>query len=145
MEIKPLGTLTAVLYLIDGLISHHQAIMLKERTKRRLGSFLLFFFFFSSIRRHTRLTCDWSSDVCSSDLCARCAPLARPVRQSCLSTPRTGQSRRRGRDQEACGTGRASGAHRAQARQLRDQAFGGRRSEERRVGKECRARGEREE
>src|SRR5580698_6724152 len=29
---------------------------------------LMFFFFFSSIRRHTRLTCDWSSDVCSSDL-----------------------------------------------------------------------------
>src|SRR3989344_5412309 len=24
--------------------------------------------FFSSRRRHTRLTCDWSSDVCSSDL-----------------------------------------------------------------------------
>src|SRR6267142_2874654 len=27
-----------------------------------------FIFFFSSRRRHTRLTCDWSSDVCSSDL-----------------------------------------------------------------------------
>src|SRR5580698_10878074 len=27
-----------------------------------------FVFFFSSRRRHTRLTCDWSSDVCSSDL-----------------------------------------------------------------------------
>src|SRR6266480_5068571 len=27
-----------------------------------------FFFFFSSRRRHTSLTCDWSSDVCSSDL-----------------------------------------------------------------------------
>src|SRR5690242_13247054 len=27
--------------------------------------------FFSSRRRHTRLTCDWSSDVCSSDLIAR--------------------------------------------------------------------------
>src|SRR5690242_21554229 len=26
------------------------------------------FFFFSSRRRHTRLTCDWSSHVCSSDL-----------------------------------------------------------------------------
>src|SRR6266480_3991546 len=26
------------------------------------------FVFFSSRRRHTRLTCDWSSDVCSSDL-----------------------------------------------------------------------------
>src|SRR5256885_5226653 len=31
-------------------------------------SFLLFFFFFSSRRRHTRLQGDWSSDVCSSDL-----------------------------------------------------------------------------
>src|SRR5256885_12814388 len=30
---------------------------------------LLFFFFFSSRRRHTRLQGDWSSDVCSSDLC----------------------------------------------------------------------------
>src|SRR5690242_4492981 len=29
---------------------------------------MIFFFFFSSRRRHTRLTCDWSSDVCSSDL-----------------------------------------------------------------------------
>src|SRR4051812_49925584 len=28
-------------------------------------------FFFSSRRRHTRLTCDWSSDVCSSDLDSR--------------------------------------------------------------------------
>src|SRR4051812_46429000 len=28
-------------------------------------------FFFSSRRRHTRLTCDWSSDVCSSDLAQR--------------------------------------------------------------------------
>src|SRR5688572_31350741 len=28
----------------------------------------LLFFFFSSRRRHTRFDCDWSSDVCSSDL-----------------------------------------------------------------------------
>src|SRR2546430_12998339 len=27
-------------------------------------------FFFSSRRRHTRFDCDWSSDVCSSDLVA---------------------------------------------------------------------------
>src|SRR2546430_9782613 len=27
-------------------------------------------FFFSSRRRHTRFDCDWSSDVCSSDLCS---------------------------------------------------------------------------
>src|SRR5205085_11386945 len=30
--------------------------------------FCCFFFFFSSRRRHTRFDCDWSSDVCSSDL-----------------------------------------------------------------------------
>src|SRR2546430_3257482 len=29
---------------------------------------LSFVFFFSSRRRHTRFDCDWSSDVCSSDL-----------------------------------------------------------------------------
>src|SRR5262252_8704619 len=28
----------------------------------------MIFFFFSSRRRHTRSLCDWSSDVCSSDL-----------------------------------------------------------------------------
>src|SRR5438034_2176047 len=30
--------------------------------------YIFFFFFFSSRRRHTRSLCDWSSDVCSSDL-----------------------------------------------------------------------------
>src|SRR5690242_9659542 len=35
--------------------------ILKQNAKREMR------FFFSSRRRHTRLTCDWSSDVCSSD------------------------------------------------------------------------------
>src|SRR5260370_11142017 len=34
-------------------------------------SILLSLFFFSSRRRHTRFKCDWSSDVCSSDLIFR--------------------------------------------------------------------------
>src|SRR6266571_45641 len=34
----------------------------------QLVLYYCFLFFFSSRRRHTRLTCDWSSDVCSSDL-----------------------------------------------------------------------------
>src|SRR5260221_7914164 len=34
----------------------------------RITSASFFFFFFSSRRRHTRSLCDWSSDVCSSDL-----------------------------------------------------------------------------
>src|SRR2546430_9326175 len=33
-----------------------------------LNTYDVFFFFFSSRRRHTRFDCDWSSDVCSSDL-----------------------------------------------------------------------------
>src|SRR5256886_12180157 len=31
-------------------------------------------FFFSSRRRHTRFDCDWSSDVCSSDLAFKHRP-----------------------------------------------------------------------
>src|SRR5882762_4891925 len=33
-----------------------------------MKSCFVIFFFFSSRRRHTRFKCDWSSDVCSSDL-----------------------------------------------------------------------------
>src|SRR5260221_4862312 len=35
------------------------------------GNIILPVFFFSSRRRHTRSLCDWSSDVCSSDLGGR--------------------------------------------------------------------------
>src|SRR5438034_9498349 len=46
------------------------------------------FFFFSSRRRHTRSLCDWSSDVCSSDLIRRGdrdRPLPRGIgRAGCL-------------------------------------------------------------
>src|SRR5260370_28260901 len=35
-------------------------------------------FFFSSRRRHTRFKCDWSSDVCSSDLMMGGYMLIRP-------------------------------------------------------------------
>src|SRR2546430_5034192 len=51
-------------------------------------------FFFSSRRRHTRFDCDWSSDVCSSDLWLiswreRIDPLIRGVQE------RIGETRRR--------------------------------------------------
>src|SRR5437016_9348067 len=40
-------------------------------TTSRCGEFIrVVSFFFSSRRRHTRLVSDWSSDVCSSDLSA---------------------------------------------------------------------------
>src|SRR3989475_6612146 len=39
-----------------------------ERDPIRVVLVVLLIFFFSSRRRHTRFDCDWSSDVCSSDL-----------------------------------------------------------------------------
>src|SRR5260221_8430964 len=39
-----------------------------ERKTQTATTGIEFFFFFSSRRRHTRSLCDWSSDVCSSDL-----------------------------------------------------------------------------
>src|SRR5207248_8670062 len=84
-----------------------------------------FFFFFSSRRRHTRSYGDWSSDVCSSDL-------AMPITISCTPVPpaRWMSSSMHGitlsppsREKRFCPT-----------------YFVCRRSEERRVGKECRSR-----
>src|SRR6201996_7456529 len=42
--------------------------MLSPVPRRCTAVPVMFFFFFSSRRRHTRFDCDWSSDVCSSDL-----------------------------------------------------------------------------
>src|SRR3989344_4623277 len=47
-----------------------------------------FSFFFSSRRRHTRLTCDWSSDVCSSDLTAPAPCRAPQSGRRCWWPPR---------------------------------------------------------
>src|SRR2546427_8369356 len=48
---------------------------------------ILYFFFFSSRRRHTRFDCDWSSDVCSSDL----PPVERPDREQRVGRHRHGR------------------------------------------------------
>src|SRR5207249_5898582 len=94
------------------------------------------FFFFSSRRRHTRSKRDWSSDVCSSDLDALVLAVAGLVSQIV---------ERRGRD------GRRQLpdwllAHVGPAQRLGNQKGNtvSTRSEERRVGKECRYRGSRE-
>src|SRR5262249_60008154 len=74
-------------------------------------SCLLCFFFFSSRRRHTRLVSDWSSDVCSSDLEVAVA---------------------RGTGEAGASTAPASRTDSRSRQSLT------KRSEERRVGKECR-------
>src|SRR2546427_9121998 len=46
--------------------------------------YVFLFFFFSSRRRHTRFDCDWSSDVCSSDLVSKHrgdASMTQPLQQ----------------------------------------------------------------
>src|SRR5438874_9996470 len=87
------------------------------------------FFFFSSRRRHTRSLRDWSSDVCSSDL--QCSHRDQPIR----TVRRLVQHQVFAQDAEA------------HLRSLIGQLAGTcdgvpvpPRSEERRVGKECRSR-----
>src|SRR5690242_21259795 len=92
------------------------------------------FFFFSSRRRHTRLTCDWSSDVCSSDLGADLVVHATPVRDEPIVELRAGQTL------VDLPYPRSATAELAAANGARV-LDGLERSEERRVGKECRSRG----
>src|SRR2546427_4612312 len=53
---------------------------------------VLVFFFFSSRRRHTRFDCDWSSDVCSSDLMAWHAGIPRLCAHNSGAQRRTGDA-----------------------------------------------------
>src|SRR5256885_13199971 len=91
-------------------------------------------FFFSSRRRHTRLQGDWSSDVCSSDL-----PRVRGCQRSTTRSPpgRAARPHPRLRSESAEGPVPPPGG--ATQRGASCRAFE-RRSEERRVGKECRSR-----
>src|SRR2546430_15645903 len=43
------------------------------------SAWIVVIFFFSSRRRHTRFDCDWSSDVCSSDLPANAKDLVQII------------------------------------------------------------------
>src|SRR5207247_5251176 len=81
---------------------------------------LLFYnvFFFSSRRRHTRSTREWSSDVCSSDLHPLSIDRCTNVNRQRMARPRC--------------------ALRVADDELLENDVG--RSEERRVGKECRSR-----
>src|SRR5690348_18080261 len=89
------------------------------------------FFFFSSRRRHTRWTGDWSSDVCSSDL------LAHLVARRAIRTDRRAH-RHATMPHDLRGD-------EANAPDVCVAVLARERSEERRVGKECRSRWAREQ
>src|SRR5256886_11413361 len=90
-------------------------------------------FFFSSRRRHTRFDCDWSSDVCSSDLLVPCAERYTKISYSPEAL-------------DVLLVDLFLEAHRQAPREIvldldaTDTPLHGGRSEERRVGKECRSR-----
>src|SRR5690606_39777911 len=84
------------------------------------------FFFFSSRRRHTRFSRDWSSDVCSSDLAVNFQGVYRELLQIV--------------ERRVAGTEIVNGRTHAEVAQAAEHVQGVFRSEERRVGKEGRAR-----
>src|SRR3989475_5317323 len=86
-------------------------------------------FFFSSRRRHTRFDCDWSSDVCSSDLVADRRPYT--MNEIVDTVERLLEHE----------FGMTVAHRRLRLPALASQVAGvADRSEERRVGKECRSR-----
>src|SRR5438876_10372057 len=91
----------------------------------------LFLIFFSSRRRHTRWTGDWSSDVCSSDLI-----LKSEIRKPKLEIRNQSTPARKRRSVIVTPGSRLRSC--SSRRRLWKWAN---RSEERRVGKECRSRG----
>src|SRR5256885_2639372 len=95
---------------------------------------LVNFFFFSSRRRHTRLQGDWSSDVCSSDLMNPTVDEARVLVFGRISN---GFSLASVRAELASVDKRMAAAFPQTHADVQLQAM---RSEERRVGKECRSR-----
>src|SRR5947207_3484942 len=92
------------------------------------------FFFFSSRRRHTRSLCDWSSDVCSSDLEHQARAIGD---RRAAAVERVSGHRRRVLAINDDGREPCAGAGDREHHAVEPAA---RRSEERRVGKECRAR-----
>src|SRR5207249_9659443 len=88
-----------------------------------------YFFFFSSRRRHTRSKRDWSSDVCSSDLLRRWRPAGARPATGLRERTRAGRASARFRELHQ-GYGAPAG--------LTAGLYLDYRSEERRVGKECR-------
>src|SRR5690606_40891337 len=96
------------------------------------------FFFFSSRRRHTRFSRDWSSDVCSSDLRVLVHAESRSVVRHPVEAEEAQEA-----DLEVVGVPLLQ-AHHLAARDLPGHVGGTQvaeaRSEERRVGKECRSR-----
>src|SRR5439155_18645307 len=93
-------------------------------------------FFFSSRRRHTRWPRDWSSDVCSSDLLRI---IVQPQQiQSWIAERNGTPARRRGSETDLC---IAFDKPSADYEPISfDELIEAMRSEERRVGKECRSR-----
>src|SRR5207253_7087675 len=94
----------------------------------------LFMFFFSSRRRHTRWPRDWSSDVCSSDLPDQPGPISSRYNTLTMAWPQISRAAAALLSSALLVCAPLPGQQPAQAG-----TQGQSRSEERRVGKECRS------
>src|SRR5256886_8682085 len=81
LQVRPVG--------FSRLPFTRQLVSLRSRVDQAslAPSIWIMFFFFSSRRRHTRFDCDWSSDVCSSDLIDQIRPF-RGYRSITIIQPR---------------------------------------------------------
>src|SRR5256885_8428877 len=123
---------------MEGQVGRARSTLSDGATARGLSNF-----FFSSRRRHTRLQGDWSSDVCSSDLQGSRpgGRMSDPQRMMTIMTNTAVLDRTDAFNAERLQTiqalrdGQADAVRRAEAYNAKID-----RSEERRVGKECRSR-----
>src|SRR5438132_10804103 len=117
---------TSYVFQLDSL----RVLLLFDRS---VFTYFIFCFFFSSRRRHTRSLCDWSSDVCSSDLAATRTPKYYEAGQDVTNISDPFESYRQF-------IGRVIQEYDALAVIFKFLTIDAERSEERRVGKECRSR-----
>src|SRR5689334_24703037 len=94
------------------------------------------YFFFSSRRRHTRWNCDWSSDVCSSDLLSKASILTQ-IRMKEVEPEMNRIKKEYNNDRQVQAV---KIMELYKTKKIRPFAGILLRSEERRVGKECRYR-----
>src|SRR5256885_6755248 len=112
---------------------YHEVVQVRACDEQYSATICHHFFFFSSRRRHTRLQGDWSSDVCSSDLQLRSGMAILHEGNLCrvLSVQHITPGNWRGMVQTKLRNLKSGNSFEYRFRS---------RSEERRVGKECRSR-----
>src|SRR5256886_7125351 len=119
---------------VPAIFTLHEDVRKLVQNSSWSSVYLCIDFFFSSRRRHTRFDCDWSSDVCSSDLLSMFVVSTRQGESGAPSD--TAADARFSLQMVSVPPSHEAGVVERPAYGSEDPE----RSEERRVGKECRSR-----